>query len=108
LPRTECTSCHKDKPSMPHGQVPGGCASCHRAHGPGGKAQPPACLTCHRRPDLPGMHAVKEHDACASCHDTHRVKTLTRQTCLSCHTDMTQHELGATTCVGCHPFGGDR
>jgi hypothetical protein len=54
------------------------------------------------------MHSVKEHDACADCHDTHRVKVLNRQSCLSCHQDMTEHEPGATTCVGCHPFGGDR
>jgi hypothetical protein len=91
-----------------HGQIPGGCESCHRAHGPGGRAQAPTCKTCHEQRKLPGMHAVKEHDACAQCHDTHTKRVLTRDSCLSCHTDMQKHEPGATTCIGCHPFGGDK
>lgn len=106
---TDCESCHAPIARGLHGRIPGGCTQCHRAHGPGGRARPPTCTTCHARNKLPGLHEVAEHDRCATCHDTHTKKVLDRQTCLSsCHLDRVDHEKVAKTCVGCHPFGGTR
>jgi hypothetical protein len=106
---SDCAACHAEKTRAMHGQIAGGCTSCHRAHGPGGRARPPACATCHQRSGLPGLHAVAEHGRCATCHLSHEKKVLDRQTCLgSCHLNMTDHEPVAKTCVGCHPFGGTR
>lgn len=109
LPRTSCTTCHKDEARSVHAAVDGGCQTCHRAHGPGGTPKPKACVSCHPQKKLPAMHTVKEHDACDSCHLSHGTRLIDRDTCLGeCHQDQVDHEPGAVTCVGCHQFRGDR
>jgi len=99
-----CASCHADRATGPHLRVNGGCTTCHRAHGPKGPAQPPACKTCHDKP-LPALHAKPAHADCAGCHTSHGGPRGDRATCMTCHTDRANHEPGARSCIGCHVFG---
>jgi len=109
LPTARCSNCHKEKLAMIHGRIDGGCASCHRPHGPRGKARPPTCKSCHKKNDLPSLHAVEAHNSCSTCHEGHRMPELNRATCIGrCHADRVDHEPVAKTCVGCHPFGASR
>ncbi len=114
-----CQRCHdRERPIVPATALRGGhdtcqtcqadgCATCHRAHGPGGVATPPACLDCHHRRALPNLHQGKGHEKCADCHGAHLAEPgRDRASCLRCHTDMRDHEPGAAFCSGCHPFSG--
>jgi hypothetical protein len=101
---TTCTGCHADRRSGPHAGLAQGCASCHRAHGPGGVARPPACADCHDRRGLPMLHRITEHATCSDCHTAHAPPADRRADCLRCHTDRRDHEPAASGCTGCHPF----
>lgn len=100
-----CATCHAREAATGHGPRVS-CASCHRAHGPAGVAQPPACLTCHQKPALAGLHQTPRHGDCASCHRSHEVRPSDdRASCTtSCHTDRRNHEPAAKRCATCHPF----
>lgn len=101
-----CASCHSAQNAGPHATaVRGGCESCHRAHGPGGVASPPACNTCHRSP-LPGLHAEAKHSDCGKCHRAHGTSlAFEREACLGCHTAQRRdHHPEAPRCSGCHLF----
>ena len=105
LPKATCASCHAEKTGGPHDRLTNGCATCHRAHGPGGVPQPPACTTCHADGRLPALHTVAAHKDCASCHSPHRAKAPDRATCTgSCHADRRTHQPQAQVCTGCHAF----
>ena len=101
-----CSSCHKAEAATKHGSaVSGGCATCHRPHGPSGVASPPACASCHERPKLPGLHAISDHATCNNCHQAHGPPKADRASCTTqCHTDRTQHQPQAQVCNGCHVF----
>jgi hypothetical protein len=104
-----CASCHAPEASSPHGNVQGGCASCHRAHGPGGRRQPPSCASCHATASLPGLHAETRHQACSQCHTAHGAPdAVLRDGCLGCHADRVRHFPNAARCTGCHLFGPNR
>jgi hypothetical protein len=106
--RRDCTSCHADKASAPHGALSGaGCAQCHRAHGPKGVDKPPGCASCHAPAKLPGLHAVAAHAAsrCEQCHGPHSPPKADRSTCTAtCHVKQRNHQTGAQLCKGCHVF----
>jgi hypothetical protein len=104
-PEATCASCHADRAAALHGDLPSGCPTCHRPHGPGGVASPPACVTCHDAAGRPGLHAAPGHQRCADCHGAHRAPSGDRTTCLACHTGQRQHQPAARSCSGCHPFG---
>ena len=105
LPRVaSCTGCHADRARGPHAAIDGGCARCHRPHGPGGNPAPPPCATCHDRSALPFMHRIAGHATCGTCHRSHSPPRADRATCLACHTDRRDHEPTAASCSGCHPF----
>jgi hypothetical protein len=101
-----CSTCHADKTKTQHGALPGGCASCHRPHGPSGIASPPACTSCHAQSKLPGLHASPAHAAtCTNCHGGHTPTHADRATCTgSCHANMKNHQPAAKFCTGCHIF----
>jgi hypothetical protein len=101
-----CTSCHANKKAVQHAAVPGGCASCHRPHGPSGTPASPPCTSCHAPASLPGLHLTKSHAAkCESCHGGHTAPSASRETCTgSCHAAQKTHQPGADTCQGCHIF----
>ncbi len=100
-----CLTCHAPKAKEQHGDVPGGCANCHRAHGPTGPATPPACTSCHTKATLPGLHATHSYANCASCHGGHTPPSATRETCTKgCHEAKKTHQPEAKTCTGCHVF----
>ena len=56
-----CARAMPNKNAGPHASVPGGCETCHRPHGPGGIASPPACASCHATAQLPALHTVPAH-----------------------------------------------
>lgn len=100
-----CASCHKNKPAALHGATQGGCASCHRPHGPKGVASPPACVSCHAKQKLPGLHARPSHAKCETCHGGHSAPRAERETCTgTCHVDKRGHQPDAPSCKGCHIF----
>lgn len=103
--RSACVGCHQDRTQRLHGDLPGGCPTCHRAHGPGGRAAPPPCTSCHNRAALPNLHQVNEHAQCRACHGGHSGPRANRATCIACHEDKQEHEPLATQCSGCHTFG---
>lgn len=105
LVKTQCSECHEDRTTGIHAPVDGGCASCHRPHGPNGNASPPACTSCHTQ-KLPGLHRNTGHAECTKCHQSHGEQAYRRPaTCLACHDDKQNHEPTATMCIGCHGFG---
>jgi hypothetical protein len=100
-----CASCHAHEEGGKHAQVTGGCATCHRAHGPGGVATPPTCVSCHERAKLPALHTVDAHSSCTTCHSSHGPTHVDRATCTtSCHVDRRNHQPDAPVCNGCHRF----
>jgi hypothetical protein len=108
-PAAACVKCHPERGAadQPHAQLPGGCASCHRAHGPKGVAKRPDCLDCHDRKTLPNLHQGAGHARCIDCHGAHLAgPRRDRASCLRCHAAQREHEPGAPVCSGCHPFGG--
>ncbi len=109
LVKKQCRDCHADRATGVHAPVPGGCVSCHRPHGPGGHARPPACASCHKPENLGLMHEIQQHRTCSNCHRSHGDQpNQKRATCLACHKDKVNHEPDATMCVGCHVFGGEQ
>jgi hypothetical protein len=108
--KATCASCHAPESRTNHGEMAQGCNACHRAHGPGGMPQPPACATCHATAALPSLHQVKAHQRCASCHTGHgeAVPTAERAGCLACHADRRDHFPDASSCASCHPFSKTR
>ncbi len=106
LPSAECESCHQSQARSLHHDIAGGCANCHRAHGPSGPATPPACTSCHQRSSLPALHAVPEHGDCARCHSGHQKHVgFERENCLSCHEPQRQtHFPESPRCSSCHLF----
>jgi len=105
-----CASCHASAAKTEHGELAQGCSACHRAHGPEGIAEPPACATCHSTSALPGLHQVGKHQGCASCHTGHGEATPTaaRAGCLTCHADRKDHFPEAPRCANCHLFNKAR
>lgn len=103
-PDARCETCHVDRTRTPHVRVAGGCLTCHRPHGPSGRASPPACTQCHAQ--LPGMHQVAKHATCSDCHRAHAPAVNSREICVRCHTDRRAHEPAAVRCQACHTFGG--
>lgn len=105
-----CTKCHESKAKAIHGNLPTGCQTCHRPHGPKGQASPPQCTTCHQPASLPSLHKVPQHaSACRACHVVpHLPPRSDRATCTSCHTDRKDHNVDAAFCTGCHNFRGAR
>lgn len=100
-----CGGCHTEKPKALHGGIAGGCANCHRPHGPEGVASPPTCTTCHDKTKLPGLHASPSHATCTNCHGSHAPPKSDRDTCTAtCHTKQKNHQPGAAVCKGCHVF----
>ncbi len=104
--KSSCGACHASEAQSQHGNVAQGCMGCHRPHGPGGVAKPPACSSCHTTSQLPGLHRIAPHEGCARCHDGHTraVQTATRAACLACHTESRDHHPEAQICTGCHLF----
>jgi hypothetical protein len=105
-PTPACTTCHAKMNGEPHTTIQGGCATCHRPHGPGGLPAPPDCKTCHAPGTLPALHAAPGHAACASCHvSPHEPPREDRAGCTgTCHVDKRDHQPGAPVCSGCHVF----
>jgi hypothetical protein len=117
-PGLTCASCHADRTGGEHAGIKGGCATCHRPHGPEGApgpglrgpARPPSCATCHKPASLPGLHQQPEHRAIADCKGCHRphepAPNAERATCLGsgCHAAQRDHEPAARVCNGCHVF----
>ncbi len=105
-PTPACASCHAQEATGPHGAIQGGCATCHRPHGPSGIAAPPGCKTCHSPAALPALHAAPGHAECASCHKLpHEAPRADRVTCTGhCHVDKRDHQPAAQLCDGCHVF----
>jgi predicted CXXCH cytochrome family protein len=105
-----CERCHQTQLRARHGQVDGGCETCHRPHGPEGVVKPPACASCHDTGRLFGLHRLADHATCNDCHASHdQGATGQRAACTTaCHQTMTTHEPQATTCVGCHLFDQPR
>ena len=100
-----CADCHRAEQRSAHGQLSGGCQTCHRAHGPTGVASVPACATCHQIQKLPGLHAEPKHRPCATCHSGHEDPAAPkREICVSCHKDRTDHFPQSPRCAGCHLF----
>jgi len=100
-----CASCHAHEEGGKHAHVEGGCATCHRAHGPGGVATPPVCVTCHEAAKLPALHTVPAHSNCTTCHTSHGPTHVDRTTCTTtCHVDRRKHQPEAQVCNGCHRF----
>lgn len=100
-----CASCHAAEAGSAHGQLSQGCLGCHRAHGPDGVAQPPACSSCHTPSALPGLHHEAKHQTCQRCHSGHGdAPGLERQVCLGCHKDRATHFPDAPRCANCHLF----
>ena len=109
LVKRPCASCHTDRATGIHAKVPGGCINCHRPHGPKGHIKPPACLSCHDRSKLPGLHAKDGHRQCTKCHVSHGEQPYRKTTtCLGCHKDRRDHEPGTKMCIGCHIFRGSQ
>ncbi len=69
--RAGCSSCHAEETVGTHRTIDGGCATCHRAHGPNGPAQPPACVSCHPVGELSGDHRSVARQKCEDCHRVH-------------------------------------
>jgi len=64
-------------------------AGCHRPRGPDGTAQPPACLRCHQKTALGGLHQSPTHVACTTCRPAHEPRPFDdRTTCTGCHKDQ--------------------
>jgi hypothetical protein len=107
----DCTPCHEDQAETTHGRIAKDCASCHRAHGPGGRSKPPSCTVaaCHPRSKREGLHAIEEHSNCRECHaGGHSSRTVRegRTLCTdACHTEQRDHVVKATSCLRCHKFG---
>jgi hypothetical protein len=101
-----CAQCHAQKRAAPHGQLAAGCEACHGVHAAGGARKAPACQSCHKRPTLPGLHAVAEHGECARCHPGAHVAPpwAARATCIGCHAAQKDHQPEAQQCQGCHVF----
>lgn len=101
-----CTSCHGAVASQPHGSLKGGCETCHSAHDRKGVTFAASCTSCHPTAKLPALHTVSQHQACATCHLTHRrAYTNERQACTTgCHLDLQNHEPSTNRCSGCHLF----
>ncbi len=107
LPAAQCVSCHQKKAAENHGKLAGGCISCHSIHGEQGLRSIPACTTCHKPAELPGLHAIDaHHQQCTQCHhDAHNPGPFSdRATCLACHADKKDHVPEAQLCQGCHVF----
>lgn len=103
-----CLDCHEAQHRAgPHATTSTDCGQCHRPHGPGGVAEPMACVACHDQ-RLPALHSIVEHQACADCHEFHVDRDRRdRAGCVeSCHREHSNHEPDARSCTGCHIFGG--
>jgi hypothetical protein len=106
LRQKTCTTCHVQRQDDRHARLRGGCATCHRPHGPKGVATPPVCTDCHTRSALPNLHRLPGHASCRDCHTQHGPPPAGRRAdCLTCHAAQVDHEPAATACIGCHPFG---
>lgn len=100
-----CPDCHQSEQHSAHGQVSTGCQTCHRPHGPKGVAAVPACTSCHKPSELPGLHAESKHQPCTQCHSGHNdPKAMARSVCVTCHKDRDHHFPESPRCVGCHLF----
>jgi hypothetical protein len=102
--QVRCANCHAAEAASAHGGVAGGCATCHRAHGPNGVAKVPECTTCHALTSLPGLHAQAQHHDCTRCHGGHGdAPNAARGVCLGCHADRKEH-FPEARCANCHLF----
>ena len=89
-----------------HGD-PGGCATCHRPHGPErrrGSARlhdlPRARPRCPRSMPPPATPRARA----ATCRPTSRPATTEPHARRTCHADKRDHQPGAQVCTGCHVF----
>lgn len=104
-----CLECHEDRqPPQPGHATRLICASCHQSHSAKVIA---TCRDCHldaKKPPLPGLHVVKEHRECKSCHAPHTPEPSANgpAMCLTCHQRPSQknHPTPPKQCVGCHLF----
>lgn len=114
-----CRSCHAQQAKLGHGKLEAGCAQCHGVHagsaGGSHATTPPltvgagkmkTCTQCHAVAKLGGMHQVKQHQTCDTCHEgAHDPGPWSeRETCIGCHRDREQHAPQAALCQGCHVF----
>jgi hypothetical protein len=104
--KVSCAACHATEAASAHGKIAGGCADCHRPHGPDGIATPPPCATCHDPAKLPGLHSIPKHEECRDCHSGHDAGAEPKRApCLTCHADKKSHFPDAPSCTSCHLFG---
>jgi hypothetical protein len=103
--KASCSSCHAGQARAPHGNIAGGCATCHSAHGPKGATHSPGCVSCHAVRTLPALHQEPKHQRCSTCHRTHQTRPVDeRAVCLSCHRDRVDHFADGPRCSSCHLF----
>lgn len=92
--KTQCSSCHSDIASLPHGE----------------KLKKPLCKTCHSKTEeayQKSIHSKKKMN-CKDCHDVHFL-TKDKKTCVSCHSNVAHKRLPAPekhlnnlNCLTCH------
>ncbi len=101
-----CLSCHEKSQPPQVGHRKDGCGTCHETHS---GAVLKTCTQCHdgKKKALPGLHAVKDHQDCSTCHGPHEPQPgFGPKVCGSCHKKLSlkEHPTAPVQCVGCHLF----
>ncbi len=101
--RSDCLHCHKnnERPIVIDATAPMQlqCSACHRPHS---KEKLVSCQSCHPQTELVGLHNLREHQKCSSCHAAHEW-TSTKEQCFACHPDARSHHPNSP-CGRCHSF----